>query len=143
MTVQRPGLSRLVVHVTPCRSGGRRSSSVTRLRWCSWSIVPARRASMPSAWLKRWGLTRAQSRVAEALAEGASVPAIAAATGRKEASVRWLIKQIHAKLGVAYLYPRLRRVRLEVLAWPVAGSGQAVGDLVARRSSRSDPVGVR
>ena len=46
------------------------------------------------------GLTEAQSRVAVALAAGSSVRDIAVATRRQESSVRWLVKQIHAKLGI-------------------------------------------
>ena len=41
------------------------------------------------------GLTQAESRLAAALAQGTSVRDVAAATGRAESSVRWLIKQIH------------------------------------------------
>ncbi len=46
------------------------------------------------------GLTRAEAKVAAALAEGYSVRDIAAAIHRAESTVRWNIKRIHAKLGV-------------------------------------------
>ncbi len=101
MTVQRPGLSRLVVHVTPVPV--RREAFV--IGGAAALVLVVDPAGAPRIDAERMaealGLTRAESRVAAALAEGASVRAIAAATGRKEASVRWLIKQVHAKLGVS------------------------------------------
>ena len=47
------------------------------------------------------GLTEAQSQVAAELAAGSSVRDIAAATRRQESSVRSLVKQMHAKLGIS------------------------------------------
>ena len=47
------------------------------------------------------GLTRGESRVAVALAEGRTVRDIATATHRAESSVRWLVKRIHAKLDIS------------------------------------------
>ena len=47
------------------------------------------------------GLTRAESRVAVALARGQSVRDIAVTTYRTQASVRWHVRQIHAKLGIS------------------------------------------
>ena len=47
------------------------------------------------------GLTDAQSQVAAELAAGSTVHDIAVSTRRQESSVRSLIKQMHAKLGVA------------------------------------------
>ncbi len=46
------------------------------------------------------GLTRAESEIAAALAEGLSVRDIAAATHRAESTVRWTVKRIHAKLDI-------------------------------------------
>ena len=47
------------------------------------------------------GLSRAESEVAAALAEGSTVPDIARTTYRAESTVRWQIKRIHAKLGLS------------------------------------------
>ncbi len=47
------------------------------------------------------GLTPAESRVAVELAEGRTVPDIAAASGRSEGTVRIHLKRIHRKLGVS------------------------------------------
>ena len=47
------------------------------------------------------GLTPAESRVAVGLAEGRTVPDIAAASGRAEGTVRVHLKRIHRKLGVS------------------------------------------
>ena len=47
------------------------------------------------------GLTEAESRVAAELAAGRTVHDIAVATHRQESSVRWLVKQMHAKLGTS------------------------------------------
>ena len=47
------------------------------------------------------GLTRAESRVAVALARGQSVRDIAVTTYRTQASVRWHVRQIYAKLGIS------------------------------------------
>lgn len=48
-----------------------------------------------------FGLTRAESRVAAAIAEGSTVRDIAVATHREESTVRWHVKQIYAKLDVS------------------------------------------
>ena len=47
------------------------------------------------------GLTPAESRVALWLAEGKTVPGIAALSGRAENSIRTYLKRIHRKLGVS------------------------------------------
>ena len=64
------------------------------------------------------GLTPVESRVAVLLAEGRTVPAIAAQTGRAENSIRTYVKRIHRKLGVS------RRAELVRLVLSVSeGSG--------------------
>lgn len=71
------------------------------------------------------GLTPAESRVASALAEGAAVRDIATATQRKESSVRWLVKNIHAKLGISRNADLVRMVLFVAWApgvWPDAES---------------------
>ena len=47
-----------------------------------------------------YDLTCTESRVAASLAEGLTVREIAAATGRRESTVRWHVKNLHSKLGV-------------------------------------------
>lgn len=47
------------------------------------------------------GLTDAESRVAAPLAEGSSIADIAVATRRQESSVRWLVRQMRAKIGIS------------------------------------------
>ena len=47
------------------------------------------------------GLTRAESEVAAWLAEGKTVRDIAVATGRKESSIYWHLRQIYAKQGIS------------------------------------------
>ena len=48
-----------------------------------------------------FGLTRAESQVAAALAEGSTVREIAKATFRAESTARWLVKPVYAKLGIS------------------------------------------
>ena len=55
----------------------------------------------PAAVAARLGLTRMESRVAVLLANGKSVGEIAEATGRKESTIRWHLKQICEKHGIA------------------------------------------
>ena len=50
---------------------------------------------------KGMGLTRAQGSIMRQLAQGLSVADIAERTHRSEATVRWHIKEIKAKLGVS------------------------------------------
>lgn len=50
---------------------------------------------------KALGLTPSESRVAVALAEGATMRDIATATRRAESTVRELVKRIHTKLGIS------------------------------------------
>ncbi len=61
-------------------------------------VKPAIRPEIVAATL---GLSRAESEVAAALAEGLTVPDIARTTYRAESTVRWQIKRIHAKLGLS------------------------------------------
>ena len=62
------------------------------------------------------GLTVAESRVAVLLAEGMSVREIVAATGRKESTIRWHVKNILTKLGLS------RQAELVRLLLPLAGA---------------------
>ena len=47
-----------------------------------------------------YGLTPAESRLVRSLAQGRTVAEVAAATGRKESTVRWHARNLHSKLGV-------------------------------------------
>ena len=58
------------------------------------------------------GLTPMQSVVAVALAEGNSVPKIAAVTGRKESTVRHHFKEIYGRLGISSQAALVRLVLL-------------------------------
>lgn len=71
-----------------------------------------------------YGLTPAERSVAAQLAQGLTVRDIAASTGRAENTVRWHVRNLHAKLGVhrqadvvrlvlstAAVAPRSRRVQ--------------------------------
>ena len=68
-------------------------------------VVVVDPAAKPTIALERvaaaLGLTRAESRIAVALAEGATVREIAAASHRAESTVRELVKRIHVKLDVS------------------------------------------
>ena len=61
------------------------------------------------------GLTEMESRVAVMLAEGMSVGNIAAATGRKESTIRWHVRNMFTKLGLS------RQTDLVRLLLPLAG----------------------
>lgn len=49
---------------------------------------------------REYGLTPAECSVAAQLAQGLTVREIAASTGRRENTVRWHVRNLHAKLGV-------------------------------------------
>lgn len=91
----------LQVHATPVTIdqadyGARRVAALVRI-----TDPAARTRTDPVTVRKTLDLTPAQSQVAALLAQGKSVRDIAAATNRKEASVRSLIKQIHLRLGIS------------------------------------------
>ena len=104
MTVERlPTQPRLVVHVNPL------VSHVYRLDFAVPSpavlvlvVDPGDRTSVDAELVAAtFRLTRAESQVAAALAEGSSVSEIARRTFREESSVRWHVKRIHTKLGIS------------------------------------------
>ena len=96
-----PTRLRLALHVTPLPSveadfGVRIPAALVLV------VDPANRPSLPpELGQATLGLTPAESQVASLLAEGRSVREIAVMTHRKESSVRWLFKQIYAKLGIS------------------------------------------
>ena len=102
MTVRRAADPQpLVVHLLPL---GRPEPAV-----CTWpgaAVVvvadPARPTRLdPALVAVGLGLTPMESRVAVLLAEGKSLRGVAAATGCKESTIRWHLRQIFAKCGIA------------------------------------------
>ena len=76
---------------------------------CTWPgaavvavVDPARRPRLdPALVAAGLGLTPTESRVAVLLTEGKSLREVAAATGRQETTIRWHLRQIFAKRGIA------------------------------------------
>ena len=102
MTVGRGSVSpRLVVHVSPV--GG--PSADFRMRRVAAVVLvldPARPASIdPDLVASALGLTRSESSVAAMLAAGYSLRHIAAATRRKETTIRWYLRRIFAKQRIS------------------------------------------
>ena len=102
MMIRRsPGFPRLALHVNPMTvrqmDFGARGVGALLL------IVDPTSHSViePDIVAATLGLTPSESRVATLLAEGRSVREIASATGRRESSIRWHIKQIYRKLGIS------------------------------------------
>lgn len=105
MTLERsPLLPRLVVHVNPVgvhrvhrlEIGARNAAALVLI------VDPGSSPNIDADLVaETFGLTRAESHVAAALAEGSTVREIAETTFRAESTVRWLVKQIHTKLGIS------------------------------------------
>ena len=121
MTVERSLLlPRLVVHVNPVivhqlHFGARSAAALVLI------VDPGSRPSVDADLVeKTFRLTRAESQVAAALAAGSTVREIAKETFRAESSVRWLVKQIHAKLGISRQADLVRLV-LSAVSTPMAG----------------------
>ena len=102
MAVSRaPGSQRLAVHVNPV-SIARMDLGARRAAALVLAADPASRQRLsPQRVALALGLTPAEGRVAALLAEGRSVPDIAAAAGYREGYVRWLLKQAYRKHGVS------------------------------------------
>ena len=102
MTLRRPaGVARFVVHVVPVGVGqldfgGQHVAALVLL------VEPGRQARLdPGLVATALGLTLTESQIAVWLAEGQSVGEIAGATGRQASSIRWHLKQIYRKQGLA------------------------------------------
>ena len=102
MLLRRPsGVLPLVVHVKPVvvsppDYGARRVAVLVLL------VEPGRPSRIdPDLVATTLGLTRAESQVAGALAQGQTVREIAGSTGRQVSSIHWHLKHIYRKLGVA------------------------------------------
>ena len=136
--VQRsPTLPRMAVHVLPVAVEGR-EFIISRVAALVLMVDPGAKLRVDAERVgTSLGLTRAESRVAVALAEGASVREVATTTGRQESSVRWLIKQIHAKLEIPRNADLVRMVLSA--AWgtgppPSEDAARALGPPTKRRS---------
>ena len=101
-TVRRSaGLPPLVLHVNPV---GPRESSYPLWPVAALVLVvdPTRRTRIdPALAAAGLGLTRMEGRVAVLLAEGRSVREVAAATGRRESTIRWHMRHIFSKHGIS------------------------------------------
>ena len=101
-TVRRSaGLPPLVLHVNPV---GPRESSYPLWPVAALVLVvdPTRRTRIdPALAAAGLGLTRMEGRVAVLLAEGRSVREVAAATGRRESTIRWHLRHIFSKHGIS------------------------------------------
>lgn len=102
MTVGRsPHLPRLALHVNPV-AVGQMDLSARRVAALILVVDPLSQPRIdPDLVAETLGLTLAESQVATALAEGSNVRDIAAATRRKESTVRWFIRQIYEKQGLS------------------------------------------
>ena len=106
----------VVVHLLPV--GRPETAAYTWPRAALLLVVdPARRPRIdPALVAGGLGLTPMESRVAVLLAEGKSLREVAAATGRKETTIRWHLRQIFAKHGIA------RQAELVRLVLSLAGA---------------------
>ena len=113
MTVRRAADPQpLVVHLMPI---GRPETAV-----CTWPVAALVLVVDPARWPRLdpalvatgLGLTPMESRVAVLLTEGKSLREVAAATGRKDTTIRWHLRQIFAKRGIARQAELVRLVLL-------------------------------
>ncbi len=101
MTVRRPsGKLPLTLHISPVTHrtdfGAQRVAALVLL------VDLVERPQIDPAFLATTlGLSRAESRVAAALARGQSVRDIAVTTHRTQAAVRWHLRQMYVKLGLS------------------------------------------
>ena len=111
-TVTRPlATPRLAVHVSPV-GAGRTDSHPVHAVPVVLIVDPADRARIdPELVALILGLTPAESDVALRLAQGSTIRDIAAATGRKEGTIRWHTKQIFAKLNISRQVELVRLVQ--------------------------------
>ena len=121
MTVRRLATSQpLVLHVNPLdqRQADCRSWPVAALVL----VVDPRSDTRidPDLVAESLGLTPMESRVAVMMAEGKAVHEIAAATGRKESTIRWHVRHIFAKHGITR-QAELVRLVLSMTGVPDAG----------------------
>ena len=121
MTVRRLAtLKPLVLHVNPLdqRQADCRSWPVVALVL----VVDPRSDTRidPDLVAESLGLTPMENRVAVMMAEGKAVREIAAATGRKESTIRWHVRHIFTKHGITR-QAELVRLVLSMAGVPDAG----------------------
>ena len=115
MMVGRASVLPLVLHVNPV---DRQESDIRVWPVAALMLVvdpSGRRRIDPAMAGAALGLTGMESRVAVLLAEGMSVSSIAAATDRKESTIRWHVRNMFTKLGLS------RQADLVRLLMPLAG----------------------
>ena len=120
MTVRRPSvLPRLALYISPV-GDSQRDFGPLRVAALVLAVDPASRARIdPELVSQSLGLTPAEGQVAAMLAEGKTVREIAAATGRRESTIRWHLHHICNKHGIS------RQVELVQLVLPLAGIPQS------------------
>ena len=111
---RRSVLPRLILHVSPV-GGAQMDFRPRHVAALVLVVDPARRARIdPKLVMAALDLTPAESQVAAMLAEGKTPRDIAAATGRKESTIRWHMQNIFIKHGIS------RQVELVRLVSPLA-----------------------
>ena len=102
LTVGRPSpLARLAVHVSPV-GGHQMACGLGRVAALVLVVEPDSRPRVDARLVaEAFGLSRAEGEVAALLAEGRTVAAIAAATGRRESTVRSILQRIYRKRGIS------------------------------------------
>ena len=102
MTVRRPSVSpRLALHISPL-GDGQMDFRPSRVAALVLVVDPLSRARIdPVLVSESLGLTPAQGQVAALLAEGKTIREIAAATGRRESTIRWHLHHICHKHGIS------------------------------------------
>ena len=118
MTLRRAaGMASFVVHITPV--GGRQADfGAAHVAALVLLIEPGRQSRLdPGLVAATLGLTLTEGQIAIWLAEGRSVQEIAVATARTPNAIRWHLKQIYRKQGLAG-QPDLVRLVLSLSTWP-------------------------
>lgn len=112
---RRSVLPRLVLHVSPV-GGGHMDFRPRHVAALVLIVDPASRVRIdPELVMAALDLTPAESQVAVMLAEGRTPRDIAAATGRRESTIRWHVQKIFIKHDIS------RQVELVRLVSPLAG----------------------
>ena len=101
MVSRNHSAARLVLHVSPINEGDTRVRA-SRVGALVLVVDPENRSRVNADHVAAaLGLTPAESRVATMLAEGKTIRDIAVVTGRRPATVKWHVKQVFSKVGVA------------------------------------------
>ena len=112
-------MPRLALHISPV-GDSQRDFGPLHVAALVLVVDPASRARIdPELVSQSLGLTPAEGQVAAMLAEGKTVREIAAATGRRESTIRWHLHHICNKHGIS------RQVELVQLVLPLAGIPQS------------------